>query len=118
VAQIVGQLTEDKSKTWVERKQWAIDHVPHMSPEAAAVKAADKIHNLQSLLADLRDAADSTQVWSRFRGGRELTLKMDAALVDALSRRTAPDLGRALRIAYEAVLGESERESPQPTAQP
>jgi (p)ppGpp synthase/HD superfamily hydrolase len=110
VAQIVGQLTEDKSKTWAERKQWAVDHVPHMSPEAATVKAADKIHNLQSLLADLRDVDDHESVWSRFKGGREGTLRMDGALVEALCGRAAPDLGRALRAAYEAVVAESDRE--------
>jgi len=111
VAQIVGQLTEDKSKTWAERKQWAVDHVPHMSPEAAAVKAADKIHNLQSLLADLRDTEDHDAVWSCFEGGRQGTLRMDGELIEALSSRTMPALGRALRATYDAVVLESERET-------
>lgn len=114
VATIVDQLTEDKSLTWEERKRWAIDHVPHMSPEAASVKAADKIHNLQCLLADLRDhAADGGHeaVWVKFKGGRDRTLQMDRELVDALCKRTEPKLCSALRKALEAVIRESEHET-------
>ncbi len=110
VASIVGQLTEDKSKSWAERKQWAVDHVPRMSPEAASVKAADKVHNLRTLLAELRAADDHGTVWSRFEGGCDGTLRTDGALVEALCGRTAPDLCRALRVAYDAVLDEAERE--------
>jgi len=53
VKSIVEQLTEDRSQGWEERKQAAIDRIPRMSPEAASVKAVDKLHNLQTLLADL-----------------------------------------------------------------
>ena len=111
VATIVDQLTEDKSLTWEERKRWAVDHVPRMSPEAASVKAADKIHNLQCLLADLRAHPDHEQVWAKFKGGRDRTLQMDRELVEALCTRIEPKLGTALRSALEAVIAESERET-------
>lgn len=102
VARIVGELTEDKSKTWDERKTWAVQHVPHLSPQAATIKAADKLHNLQSLAADLRaEAADS--VWARFRGGREKTLHIALEMVEALSTRVEPKVARALRAAWKAV---------------
>jgi (p)ppGpp synthase/HD superfamily hydrolase len=100
VAAIVGDLTEDKSKSWEERKRWAVEHVAHMSPEAAAVKAADKLHNLASLLAELRSASDHAQVWAKFKGGRERTLQMSGELVDALSGRVP----RALAAELEATL--------------
>ena len=45
IAHVVGELTEDKSKTWEERKRAGIAKVPHMSPQAATVKSADKLHN-------------------------------------------------------------------------
>jgi len=97
VARFVAELTEDKSLTWNERKQWAIDHAPHLSPEAAAIKACDKLHNLGSLLADLRATSDAESVWKRFRGGRAKTLVMSRGLVDALAPRVRPRLGNALR---------------------
>ena len=111
VATLVDHLSEDKSLTWEERKRWAVDHVPRMSPEAASVKAADKIHNLQCLRADLRAHTDHEQVWVKFKGGRERTLQMDGELVDALCTRIEPRLRAALRAAYDAVLAESGRES-------
>lgn len=110
---IVEQLTEDKSRSWEERKQAAIDKVPHMSPEAATVKAADKLHNLQTLLADLRRSDDPDALWRRFNGGRDRTLAFDARLVEALCQRIEPNLGRALRAAQSAVADEARR-TPRP----
>lgn len=104
VAGIVAQLTEDKSKSWDERKRAAIDHVPHMSPQAATVKAADKLHNLQALVVELRSAPDVTVVWKRFRGGREKTLSMSSELVEALCRRVEPKVARSLRAALKTLL--------------
>lgn len=109
ITSIVSQLTEDKSLTWEERKRWAVEHVPHMSPEAASVKAVDKLHNLRCLLQDLESVEDDDLIWSRFRGGRERTLAMDAELVEALTTRVDPRLGRALRETFEAVVAQDSR---------
>lgn len=100
IARIVGELTEDKAKSWDERKRAAIDHVPHMSPQAATVKAADKLHNLQSLAAELRSTG-ADEVWSRFRGGREKSLQVAHDLVDALAKRVEPRVAKALRAALK-----------------
>jgi len=117
VAGIVAQLTEDKSlPSWDDRKRRAIEHIAHLSPEAAAVKACDKLHNLHTLRAQLREAADPAEVWARFNGGREGTLRVAREVVEALCRRVDPRLARALRAAHEAV-GEAAGERPQqPTA--
>ena len=101
IASIVADLTEDKSKTWAERKQAAIDNAPHLSPQAACVKAADKLHNMQSLLSELETASDPASVWSRFNGGRERTLEMDGKLVSALEQRLDSRLAKALRQTYQ-----------------
>lgn len=97
VAQIVSDLTEDKSLSWDQRKQWAVDHVPSMSVGAVAVKAADKLQNLSSLRAALQDASDPEEVWKHFQGGRERTLTVSRALVDALSVRAPKALTEPLR---------------------
>jgi (p)ppGpp synthase/HD superfamily hydrolase len=104
VASIVAQLTEDKSLAWEERKRWAVEHVPHMSPEAASVKAVDKLHNLQSLLEDLRRSPDPEQVWSKFRGGREQTIQHARELVAALCTRIDPRIARVLNGALDALI--------------
>ena len=52
VSSIVAELTEDKSKSWDERKRAAVDEVPHISDEAALIKV--HVHNV---VADVFDPA-------------------------------------------------------------
>jgi (p)ppGpp synthase/HD superfamily hydrolase len=103
VADIVDQLTEDKSLTWQQRKQWAIEHVDQMCDDSVVVKAADKLHNLQSLAAQLELAEDREQVWQHFKGGREGTLMMDQKLVMTLKGRVPASLAGQLIEALERV---------------
>ena len=117
VAGIVAQLTEDKSCPWEERKQSAISKVPHMSPEAASVKACDKLHNLHSLVNQLREAEDPEQVWAKFKGGRERTLTMSNDLVEALVARVDARIAKALRAALRSLFEISEERTPR-SAQP
>jgi len=97
VARIVAELTEDKTQGWTERKQGGIDRVASMSAPALSVKAADKLHNLATLVADLRASRDPEQVWKRYSGGKQRTLEMSARLVAELEPRLQPELARALR---------------------
>jgi (p)ppGpp synthase/HD superfamily hydrolase len=101
VASLVAEVTEDKSRSWDERKQTAIDHVPHLSPGALVVKGCDKVHNLRNLVAELRDTDDRDAVWSRFTGGRDRTLAMSRGLVEALRLRIEGPLNHALRDVLE-----------------
>lgn len=99
VASIVGELTEDKSRTWQARKQQAIDDVARLSREAALIKACDKLHNLRTLLDQL-DSSEGAEaaVWRQFKGGREQTLAMSRGLIEALVERGLPGgLDQALR---------------------
>ena len=48
------------------------------------VCAADKIHNANSILSDLRRTQDSNSVWSRFTGGRAGTVKWYRQVIDRL----------------------------------
>lgn len=103
VAEIVAQLTEDKQRPWEERKRRAIEHVEHLSARALAVKAADKLHNLESLAAELAGRADTGEVWKRFRGGREGTLRVAREIVAVLVPRLDDPLASALRRALAVV---------------
>jgi len=104
VRSIVAELTEDKTQTWDERKQDGIDKIASMSAPALSIKAADKLHNLATLAAELRTAADPNEVWKRFTGGRERTLEMSARLVAELEPRVQPELARGLRQALRELL--------------
>ena len=112
VAGIVAQLTEDKAQSWAERKAAMIAKVPHMSPEAASVKACDKLHNLQSLVAQLREAPDPEAVWRKFTGGRDRTLAMSRELVEALALRVDARIVKALRAALQSLFEISEEPLP------
>jgi (p)ppGpp synthase/HD superfamily hydrolase len=103
VASIVAELTEDKTKSWEQRKRAQVEHAASMSAEALAVKAADKLHNLRTLRADLDAARDPREVWQRFTAGRDRTLAMSRALVDALAPRVEPRLARELEEALSSL---------------
>jgi guanosine-3',5'-bis(diphosphate) 3'-pyrophosphohydrolase len=49
-ADIVVELTDDKSLPKAERKRLQVEHAPHLSPEAKLVKLADKISNITDIL--------------------------------------------------------------------
>lgn len=50
VAALVIEVTDDKSLPKAERKRLQVERAPHKSPRAQAIKAADKISNLRSIL--------------------------------------------------------------------
>jgi GTP diphosphokinase / guanosine-3',5'-bis(diphosphate) 3'-diphosphatase len=52
IAQIVAELTDDKSLPKEERKRLQIEHAHRMSREGALVKLADKICNLRDVAAN------------------------------------------------------------------
>ncbi|MBK7878408.1 MAG: HD domain-containing protein [Planctomycetes bacterium] len=101
VAAIVAELTEDKSRTWEERKLAGIEHARTFSLAAATVKAADKLHNLRTLVDELRATIAPDHVWSRFRGGRTRTVELSQTLVDTLAPRIDPRLAAELRSALD-----------------
>ena len=104
VASIVSELTEEKGQGWEARKRRSIEVIPQMTAQAASVRAVDILHNLRSLEASLRAAADSAEVWAPFNGGRERTLEVARRMVLALQARIDPRLGRALQAALDGLL--------------
>ena len=69
VAKLVASESEDKSKTWQERKQTTIDHMKTASEEVVTVCLADKLSNLQSIVYDLKTVGD--KLWSRFNADKD-----------------------------------------------
>lgn len=51
VADLVKEVTDDKSLPKAKRKALQVEHAPHKSPRAKVLKIADKTSNLRSILA-------------------------------------------------------------------
>ena len=85
VAEIVAGCTdtyEDPKPPWRERKERHLAHLAGASDSVRLVSAADKLHNARSVLSDYRAVGE--KLWSRFTGGREITLWAYRAVVDTL----------------------------------
>jgi myo-inositol-1(or 4)-monophosphatase len=65
VTALVMAETEDKSKTWKERKAHTVEHVKYAPREIKILTLADKVCNLRSTARDYLMIGD--KVWERFR---------------------------------------------------
>jgi len=82
VARLVASHTEDKSKSWFERKQSAIDRVKTGDKQVAMLIMADKISNLKSMLADYLLVGE--KMWDRFSSTKEMQSVHNNSLIGAL----------------------------------
>jgi (p)ppGpp synthase/HD superfamily hydrolase len=70
VAEIVAGCSEpDKDDTWENRKNHTIHYIKSAPKHIQLVSAADKLHNLRSMIKDYEEAGD--KVWSRFKRGKD-----------------------------------------------
>lgn len=90
VADIVEALSEDKTLAWEERKQQYVTRVAAGPEEVWAVSIADKIQNLDDLLASLEREGDV--VWERFNAGKEQKLRFEEDLLAVFKERWAHPL--------------------------
>ena len=84
VAAIVAGCTDADvvpKPPWRARKEVYIAHLAHASESICLVSAADKLHNLRSIVSDYQMLGE--ELWGRFNGKREGTLWYYQQLVDA-----------------------------------
>ncbi|MEO7725057.1 MAG: HD domain-containing protein [Chthoniobacterales bacterium] len=87
VGEIVAGCTDSDQEPkppWRERKEKYIAHLASASASIWLVSAADKLHNSQAIVHNLRAEGDA--VWTRFKGGKEGALWYYRALVTAFRR--------------------------------
>ena len=65
VADFVQSESEDKSKTWMERKQHTIDHIREKTLEEKILILGDKLSNIRSLNREYVKNGDA--VWEYFK---------------------------------------------------
>ena len=85
VVAIVLGVSEDKSLVWEERKKKYIEDVANSSESVMAVSVADKIHNLQSLLAAY--AVRGEDVWQVFNRGRAQKYWFESTLLARIQEK-------------------------------
>ena len=64
VARLVAQESEDKSKTWMERKSATIAHLKVAPREIQMIGLADKLSNMRAIHRDQNTVGD--RLWERF----------------------------------------------------
>lgn len=87
---------------WRQRKEQYLKNLCHADADVRLVSAADKLHNVRTLLADYREHGES--IWERFQGKRDGSLWYYRALVAEFRRTRANRLVRELeRVVAELV---------------
>ncbi len=106
VAKIVEGCTDADTMPkppWRERKEKYLHHLKHADAETRLVSAADKLHNIRSILSDHRTVGEV--VWARFKGGREGTLWYYRALLEEFLRDKPNPLIREFKLAVQELEG-------------
>ena len=65
IADLVAQESEDKSKTWVERKSHTIEHLKEAPKAVQMIALGDKLSNIRDIDRDYLAVGD--ELWNRFR---------------------------------------------------
>jgi (p)ppGpp synthase/HD superfamily hydrolase len=111
VAKVVEGCTDTDTfpkPPWRQRKEDYIRHLKMADADTRLVSAADKLHNVRSVVTDYREAGES--IWSRFRGGRGGTLWYYRALLDEFLRGKPNRLVRELELAVHELEGLAKRQ--------
>lgn len=92
---------EDKLP-WLERKENYLAHLENASASVCLVSAADKLHNVRSIIRDYREHGED--IWNRFQGKRDGTLWYYETVAHTLMRRYRSQLTRDLQEAVDELL--------------
>ena len=92
---------EDKLP-WQERKENYLAHLENASQSVCFVSAADKLHNVRSIIRDYHEHGED--IWSRFQGRRDGTLWYYETVADTLIRRHRTQLTRDLQDEVDELL--------------
>jgi len=117
VADIVDGCTDSETvpkPPWRDRKEKYLAHLPTANASVRLVCAADKLHNVRSLLEDYRTHGEL--LWDRFSGGKAGTLWYYRAVATVLTAAQDSDLPPQRLVAeLDRALGQLEALSAMPT---
>lgn len=105
VAKLVAAESEDKSKSWRERKQATVDSLKTMPPEVLLICLADKLSNLRSMVYDYVNIGD--ELWTRFNADKDSIEWYYRSIING-SKRSNSVLRERLIYYYVKLFGSSE----------
>ena len=86
VVELVHGVTKDSTLTsWQDRSDAYLAHLRQAEDGSVLISAADKLHNLLSIHADLDAIGD--ELWSRFNSGKERQLWWYRSVADLVQER-------------------------------
>jgi len=91
----------EQKAPWHERKQRHIEHLASADRSVRLVAASDKLHNLQSILTDLKTEGPS--LWNRFKAGPKDQLWYYTSCLALLGSDPSDPWSRPLGEAVEAL---------------
>lgn len=104
IANWVASESEDKTKTWVERKQHTIDHLKTQCREVQYIALADKLANIRAIARDYKKVGD--ELWQRFRvKNKEKQGWYYRSLVESLKELASLDEYKEYKSLVEEVFG-------------
>jgi hypothetical protein len=109
VLDIVLTESEDKSKTWHERKQHTIDCLQKDTMATKLVCCADKLSNIKSMYADLKTQGE--KLWERFNAPKEDIKWYYESIAEALYELSEYKMYDELCETIKAVFGTEKIES-------
>lgn len=96
VAALVAGHSEDKEKSWQERKSAAIAHLRQADRRMKLLVMSDKVSNLRSMVLDQRELGE--KLWERFNAPKERQKWYYTGILDALKElREDPDAAPVYR---------------------
>ena len=109
VGNLVAGHSEDKTKTWQERKQTEIDATFRADIRMKKLVLADKLANMRSIYKDYNEIGE--KLWSRFNAGKEKQKwyygKMVESLASMQEEKDATIYYRELIMLYKDVFREN-----------
>ena len=109
VAELVLEDSEDKAKSWEERKTAAIRSLYTGSHSHRMLMCADKLANLRSIRDRLAEEGDA--VWSRFSRGKEQQAWLFRETVKALSPLAGLPMYEELKAMTETIFADIKEEA-------
>ena len=102
VARFVLSCTEDKTKSWKERKNHTISHLAEEKDnDILKLACSDKLSNLRSMNSDYSEYGDD--LWNRFNNGKIEQNWYFSGLIEALGNLEETDMYEELKYLYEIV---------------
>lgn len=101
---LVKAESEDKSKTWKERKQATINHLKTASPEAKIICFADKLSNIRSIYTDKEKIGN--EIWKRFNADKDSIEWYYREILKAVERNSFEFIGTVYQYFFNKAIVE------------